>query len=553
MLARFALLAGFPLACLACVAVALFQTPAVHDGSLLSLAIAVLVLFVIAVLVTLANLRAAHKAERATNAVLTELGRQALQVAGGTPETTVAGAGENGVRWLTAAFQSMLDSLQRERLQVSYRLSDLETLNTVAGTIIDTLDPTQFEERMLASLLPTMQAVGGVFVVCPADGPPGVVAGAAKDQESIRRFGQARLTASAPEATPLSRALTAGLISAGAVLPGELSEQPAPLGPPPAMGIAHALAFPIRHQGEVIGAIELYFATDQAPRQRSFAEQLPLLDTVARLISVGSEHAQALLQLRESNIALARANRLKSEFLANVSHELRTPMNSIIGYSHVLLEGIDGALAEEQREDVRRIVHSADALLAIINDILDLSKIEAGRVEMRWQQLTVGDLLRGVVGTIAPLAEAKRLTLRLDIAAGVDVCWGDPLRLRQMLLNLLSNAVKFTDAGGVVLLATLEGERVRFAVRDTGIGIARSAHALIFEEFRQADGSTSRRHGGTGLGLAITRRLAQLHGSTVDLESGPGAGSTFSFSVPRYPIDASSPVAASNPAPALGE
>ena len=533
MLIRFSLLAGFPLACMACAVMVLFQAPELHD-SLPSLTIAMLVLLLIAVIFTVANLRAAAIIERTTNAALTELGRQALQVAGVKQDAGAAGAQEGGVRWLTEAFQSMVDSLQRERTQVKYRLSDLETLNSVAGTIIDTHDPAEFEQRLIASLVDILHAAGGIFVSGTAPGPTTLAAYAGDAAEGVKLLGEMRLAALAGDGTPLSRALAAGQISDGAVPATDRPEQ-APEARQP-FAIMRSLGLPVQEQGQTIGAIELYFGADEQPDERSLVEQRSLLETLARLISVGYEHSQTLLQLHESNRALVHANRLKSEFLANMSHELRTPMNSIIGYSHVLLEGIDGALLEEQRQDVRRVVHGAESLLAIINDILDLSKIEAGRIELHWQHINVHDAVRGVVAMVEPLAKAKKLLLYSEIDAGLDRCWADPTRLSQMLLNLLSNAVKFTETGWVLVQVRREGERARFTVRDTGIGIAPSAHELIFEEFRQADGSTSRRYGGTGLGLTITRRLAQLHGSTVTLVSELGAGSAFSFSVPLFPV-----------------
>ncbi|HEY8745143.1 MAG TPA: ATP-binding protein [Chloroflexota bacterium] len=547
MLIRFTFLAAFPLACMACTVLVLFQMPGLQ-GTLLTLAIAVLVLLLIAIAFTIANVRAAYVAERTTNAALTELGRQALQVAGVQHDPEVDRATDGGVRWLAGAFQSMVDSLQRERTSVRYRLSDLEALNTVAGTIIDTLDPTDFEQRMIASLVKTMGAAGGIFVTGAAPGQPASVACAGAETSGFRQLGELMLSALPNTGTPLAQALLETKISTRQINPDGVPLQTRAL--LETLAVARALAFPVQERGCTIGAVELYFEGAEAQDQRTHAEQRPLLETLARLISVGHEHFETLLQLRESNVALATANRLKSEFLANMSHELRTPMNSIIGYSHVLLEGIDGPLADEQRQDVHRVVQSAESLLAIINDILDLSKIEAGRVELHWQQINVTEVVHSVITMIEPLANAKNLSLHSAVAAGVDVCWGDPTRLGQMLLNLLSNAVKFTEMGHVALLVGLDGERVRFTVRDTGIGIAASAHELIFEEFRQADGSTSRRYGGTGLGLAITRRLVQLHGGSIDLQSEVGAGSTFSFTVPLLPI---APVTSVAPLTVLSE
>ncbi|HEV7215400.1 MAG TPA: hypothetical protein VGP33_09775, partial [Chloroflexota bacterium] len=224
MLIRFAFLAAFPLACMACTAFLLFQTPGLQ-GTLLSLAIAVLVLLLIAVAFTVANLRAAYDAERITNAALTELGRQALQVAGVQQHLGGEGAREGGVSWLTAVFQSMVDSLQRERTQVSYRLSDLERLNTIAGTIIDTADPTQYEQRLTESLIRIMRAAGAVFVATQPDGTPAVIASAGLPSMALTALGQARLAEPPSAGTPLTRALQEAKISARDVGLGAL---PAP-------------------------------------------------------------------------------------------------------------------------------------------------------------------------------------------------------------------------------------------------------------------------------------------------------------------------------------
>jgi signal transduction histidine kinase len=527
MLVRFALLAAFPLMCMACVTIVLFQADGRAEAP--SLALVVLALLVIAIGFSLVNLRAAYRVEQTSHTALTELGKQALRVADAALGTEPGAAREGELLWLTQAFRSMVDSLQRERIQVEYRLSDLETLNAVAGSIIDTPDQAHFEEWMIATLVQTLRATGGIFATLSGAGVAEVAASAGVDQTAAAALGQARLAAGAEEDTPVRRALDKGQISEQDWRPTDSPEEDNP----PAWAIGRALALPVHKQDRLVGAIELYFAGDGRLDRRSQAEQRPLLETLARLVSVGYDRAQTVVRLRESNAALSRANHLKSEFLAGTSHELRTPMNSIIGYSYVLLEGIDGPLSAGQQEDVRRVLQSAQALLAIINDILDLSKIEAGRIELAWQPIHIRRMVQSVVTTVEPLAAARRLPLVATVDDAVDECWGDPARVSQMLLNLLSNAVKFTESGHIAIQVTPEPDRVRFTVRDTGIGVAPEAQALIFEEFRQADGSTTRKYGGTGLGLSITRRLAELHGSTVELESVPGMGSAFSFSLPR--------------------
>jgi signal transduction histidine kinase len=242
----------------------------------------------------------------------------------------------------------------------------------------------------------------------------------------------------------------------------------------------------------------------------------------------------------ESELAAARddaleAVRVKSEFVANMSHEIRTPMNIVFGMTDMLR---DSPLSSEQREYVDVLRRSAEGLLRIIDDVLDFSKIEAGKVAIESIPFSLRRVLDELVGGLARRAEGRGLALAATVAADVpDAVIGDPTRLCQVLLNLTENAIKFTERGGVRLEVTLEpgGAEVpvvRFAVADTGIGIPPEKQAQVFEAFTQADGTMTRRYGGTGLGLTISLQLVTLMGGRLWLESTPGQGATFFFTVP---------------------
>ncbi len=260
-------------------------------------------------------------------------------------------------------------------------------------------------------------------------------------------------------------------------------------------------------------------------------------------------------ELARAGAELQRANEYKSQFLANMSHELRTPLNSSLILAKLLADNRAGNLDAEQVKFANTIYSAGNDLLTLINDILDLSKIEAGMLDVRTEPVVLGRFVDGLRNTFTPMAEQKQLALEIAIAADVpESIETDPTRLQQIVRNLMSNAVKFTDRGGVTLeIAAVQGERIAFAVRDTGIGVAPDQQALIFEPFRQADGASTRKFGGTGLGLSISRDLARLLGGDLTIESAPGRGSTFTLTLPRRaPVRAATPpVAATPPPPAL--
>jgi signal transduction histidine kinase len=240
-------------------------------------------------------------------------------------------------------------------------------------------------------------------------------------------------------------------------------------------------------------------------------------------------------ELRAANVKLEEASRLKSEFIANVSHELRTPMNAIMGYTDFMIEGLNGPVTEAQAKDLQYVRTASKNLLGIINSLIDIAKIEAGQMDLAPQRVSVAVAARDIVEVLRDQARAKNLILRSDVDPELAPAWADPHHARQILTNLVGNAVKFTSSGEVVVSATVEDGFVDVVVRDTGEGISQEAQSYIFDTFRQADGSSSRRYGGTGLGLAIARRLVWMNGGKMWVESEPGLGSRFHFTLPTEP------------------
>ncbi|MFN8420823.1 MAG: ATP-binding protein [Anaerolineae bacterium] len=294
---------------------------------------------------------------------------------------------------------------------------------------------------------------------------------------------------------------------------------------------------------------------------------LPLLFVSAVLYALTQHHlriederrTQTLLALRRTELAnadLAKANalarettRLKSEFMATMSHELRTPLNAITGFCGIMLDGMGGEIDDEARHMVQRIDLNGQRLLRLINDILDLAKIEAGRLELVSTPMNLRDLSSTWMAQVSALAQKKGLTLNTIIDPALpDQIYGDTERLTQVVINLLSNALKFTESGGVTLELKRSEDQYLISVIDTGIGIPPHALNFIFEEFRQVDGSTRRAYGGTGLGLAIVRNLCRMMEGNIRVTSELGKGSNFIVNMPLKPVD---PAYADEPEPAM--
>jgi signal transduction histidine kinase len=292
------------------------------------------------------------------------------------------------------------------------------------------------------------------------------------------------------------------------------------------LGMRSAMIVPMLAHGRTLGAISLIAAESG----RRFTERdLPIAEELARRGALAIENAELFE-------AAAGANRVKSEFLASISHELRTPLNAILGYTQLLNDGITGPVTEAQQHQLQRVRASATHLLALIDQVLSFSRLEAEREQVTRTDVDVAEALEDALAIVRPLAAARDLTLELLPVPTVDGAalhmTTDVLKLRQILVNLLNNAVKFTDRGSITLETRLDGDDVLFTVRDPGIGIPAPHLERVFEPFWQVEQAASRRVGGTGLGLSVTRRLAHLLGGVVTVQSVIGEGSAFEVRLP---------------------
>jgi signal transduction histidine kinase len=241
-------------------------------------------------------------------------------------------------------------------------------------------------------------------------------------------------------------------------------------------------------------------------------------------------------QLGQAHRELEAASQHKSEFLANMSHELRTPLNAIIGFSEVLKDGLFGELTPKQAEYIRDIHASGHHLLSLINDILDLSKVEAGRMELSVAKFDLPTTINDALAFVRERANRHSIALNVQVDTRLNSFAGDERRVKQILLNLLSNAVKFTPEGGSVFVAASPaGEGVQISVRDTGIGISKENQQLLFQAFQQVRSEDGAKREGTGLGLALAKRITEMHGGSIWVDSEPGKGSTFTFTLAEQP------------------
>ena len=295
-----------------------------------------------------------------------------------------------------------------------------------------------------------------------------------------------------------------------------------------AAGLRSALIVPLVGPERILGALVLQRrAAGEFP-----AETVRLMQTLASQSVLAIQNARLFREIAEKSEQLALASEHKSQFLANMSHELRTPLNAILGYAELLVDGIYGALPEKAQGVLERVQNNGKHLLALINDVLDLAKIEAGQLALSIEDYSLPELVKTVVVATEPLAAAKGLKFTATVAEPMPRGRGDARRLSQVLLNLVGNAIKFTDAGEVEIRAVIETGQFVLTVRDTGPGIADADQDRIFGEFQQIDNADTRKKGGTGLGLAISKRMVEMQGGLISVELRLGAGSTFRVVLP---------------------
>jgi PAS domain S-box-containing protein len=303
--------------------------------------------------------------------------------------------------------------------------------------------------------------------------------------------------------------------------------------PLPVEGVAGTI---LSEQGELMWVVTILHDMTEALEKARLFEQLErgAAQLELKVQEATAELAEQNELLRRQHIALEQASALKSQFLANMSHEFRTPLNAILGYTHMLLNGVSGAVSDQQRKSLTRIDSNSRHLLALINDILDITRIEAGRMPLNLSSFDVPDLINEVMSELEPIIRKSTLRVTAKMARNLRPLKSDRQKVKQVVLNLLSNALKFTPAGAVTISASYDDKRrwIAVAVEDTGVGIGPEDQAKVFEDFRQLDSSPTRGYGGTGLGLSICRRLAQMLGGSIELVSELNEGSTFILKLP---------------------
>ena len=403
------------------------------------------------------------------------------------------------------------------------RATDLALINEVQRAVFSTLDLSQILTTILDKVVEVVQAeAGSVLLLDRSSGDLITAAAVGPSSEKLLRTRMPVTTSIVGQAFREGHSLIVSNTQSNEHRHTQV-DSPSGLTPQSLMVV------PLILHGQIIGGLEVI-----NKRGDTFSSaDLALLEALAGPTATAIENGRLYEAQKQTAEKLREVDRLKTEFLANMSHELRTPLNSIIAFSRVILKGIDGPLTDLQKQDLDAIHGSGQHLLRLINDILDLTKIEAGKMELFFEEVDLHEVIKVVMSIALGLVKGKPIELRRVVQEDLPLVWADSLRVRQILTELVGNAAKFTDKGSITVRATFDDQFVTVSVRDTGIGIPEDKLEAVFERFTTVDSSTTRQYGGTGLGLAIARHLVEMHGGKVWVESELGKSSTFYFTLPR--------------------
>jgi signal transduction histidine kinase len=418
----------------------------------------------------------------------------------------------------------LLDELRVRTDQLAGSVQELQALGQVSQAVNSTLDLETVLSTIVAKAVQLSGTEAGAIYVFDNEAREfHLRATFGMSQELIEALTQQRIGLDEPNITP-------AFMQGESIQAADLREGVASAANEIILraGFRARLVAPLVRGDEIVGMLVVRRRTAGAFPQNT----VDLMKTFAAQSALAIQNARLFHEIEDKSRQLEIASKHKSQFLANMSHELRTPLNAILGYTELILDSIYGEAPKKMRDVLERVQTNGKHLLGLINDVLDLSKIEAGQVTLSLADYSLADLIQGVYVAVEPLAAQKNLALRTNIASGLPAGHGDERRLAQVLLNLVGNAIKFTESGEVAIEASCSDGSFRIAVRDSGPGISLADQAKIFEEFQQVDNALTRAKRGTGLGLAISKRIIEMHGGRILVDSEVGKGATFTISLP---------------------
>jgi len=425
---------------------------------------------------------------------------------------------------LQTSYATLERNVEERTHELSEALDQLRALGEVGQAVNSSLDLKQVLETIVAHAVDLSATdAGAIFEMDEETGAFRLQATYRMDEDLVRSMESARIESGNIEFGMAARQRSVAEVPDLRTHPGHPLREPLERA-----GFLALLAAPLLREDEAIGA--LVVCRKQAGEFDEDA--IDLLQNFATQSVLPIQNARLYQDVEEKGRQIEIESQHKSQFLANMSHELRTPLNAILGYTELILDEIYGPPSEKVREVLERVRTNGRHLLGLISEVLDLSKIESGEFELEVAKFSMSDAVQTVVTATGSLAQEKNLTLNVALPGGLPAATGDERRIVQVLLNLVGNAIKFTDTGGIDIRVTAENGSFDVQVVDTGPGIAPDDQKRIFQEFQQVDNTITKEKGGTGLGLAIAKRIVEMHGGRIWIESIPGQGSTFRFSLP---------------------